>query len=84
MSPTEFKRIREKFGVTQTEMADVLGLSGRLTITHYETGFRKPSLLTSALMRLFDELPAKKSLELRAAITESVASEKLRTRKGKK
>jgi len=72
MSPTEFKRIREKMGLKQSELAELFGLSGRNSITHYEMGFRNPSALIVAVMRLFDELPEKKSQELRALIWERV------------
>ena len=81
MSPTEFKRIREKMGLTQIELADLFGLSGRNPITHYEMGFRKPSALIVALMRLFDELPEKKSLEFRALLYERVHHNKRRKKK---
>lgn len=74
MSPAEFKRIREKLGLTQTDLAELLGLSGRNPITHYEMGFRRPSNLIVALMRIFEEWPEKKSLELREAIKKHVAS----------
>lgn len=65
MSPKRFTEIREKMGLTQEQLSEVLGLAGRKPVSHYETGFRKPGDLVAAIMELFDSLPEKKSLELR-------------------
>ena len=68
MSPARFKEIREKMGLNQTQLAEVFGLSGRLPITHYETGVRRPSNIILGLMEIFDSVPEKKSIELRELI----------------
>jgi len=68
MSPVRFKEIREKLGLTQEELSEVFGVSGRKPISHYETGFRKPGDLIAVLMEIFDSLSEKKSLELRELI----------------
>ena len=81
MSPSEVKRIREKLEMNQSELAEVLGLAGRITVTHYETGHRKPSLLTAAVMRLFDELPEKKSREFRESLQAAILRERKVMRK---
>lgn len=65
MKPKEFREIRERLGLTQKEISEILALSGYIPVNHYESGFRKPSSLIMALMRIFDEWPDKKSLELR-------------------
>ena len=65
MKPKEFREIREKLGLTQKELADIFGLSGYIPVNHYESGFRNPSSLTAALMRIFNDWPEKKSVELR-------------------
>ena len=82
MSPAEFKRIREKMGLTQTDLGELLGLSGRNPITHYEMGFRQPSNLIVAIMRILDDWPEKKSLELRGAIKAQTAKVMKKKRKG--
>lgn len=65
MSPKEFRRIRERFDLTQRDLAEILGLSGYGPVNHYESGFRTPSILIQSLMVIFDEWPEKKSRELR-------------------
>lgn len=72
MNPEEFKRIRNKMGLTQSQLAELLGLSGRNPVTHYEMGERNPSTLIVALMLLFDELSEKKALELQVALRERI------------
>ena len=81
MSPTRFKEIRESMGLTQTDLSEIFGLSGRLPITHYETGFRRPSKLIAALMELFNQLPEKKSAELRDLILNEMRTAKKPKRK---
>lgn len=68
MKPSEFRQIRERLGLTQKALAEIFGLSGYIPISHYESGFRKPSSLIMALMRLFDRLPEKESKRLRELI----------------
>ena len=81
MSPTRFKEIRENMGLTQTDLSEIFGLSGRLPITHYETGFRRPSKLIAVLMELFNQLPEKKSAELRDLILNEMRTAKKPKRK---
>lgn len=64
MSPDQIKKIREKVGLTQTELAEILGVSGKVPISHYETGFRSPSLLTLAFLSLLNSLSEKKANDL--------------------
>lgn len=70
MSPDQIKKIREKIGLTQTELAEILGVSGKVPISHYETGFRSPSLLTLAFLSLLNSLPEKKANDLIELINE--------------
>ncbi len=64
MSPNKSKMVREKLNLTQEELSDLLGLSGRQIISHFETGFRTPSLLTQALLSVLDSLSERKAVEL--------------------
>jgi transcriptional regulator with XRE-family HTH domain len=70
MSPDQIKKIREKIGLTQAELAEILGVSGKVPISHYETGFRSPSLLTLAFLSLLNSLPEKKTKDLIELIRE--------------
>ena len=70
MSPKEFREVRDKLGLTQRELSEILGLSGYIPVNHYESGFRTPSVLIQSLMRILVELPDKKSLELRETLKE--------------
>lgn len=64
MKPKEFREIREKMGLTQKDLSEVFGLSSYLPVNHYESGFRKPSVLIQAIMRILDQWPEKKRSEL--------------------
>lgn len=70
MSPKQFKEIRKSLELSQDELAEILGVSGKMPISHYETGFRTPNLLTQALMSLLDSLPERKQAELIDLLTE--------------
>lgn len=70
MSPDKFKSIREKLGLTQEELSELLGLSGRKPISHFETGFRKPSPLIQAIMSLLGSLSERKAVELIELLSE--------------
>lgn len=63
MSPKQFKETREKLGLTQSELAELLGLSGKMPISHFETGFRTPSPLISAVMSYLGSLSERKAQE---------------------
>lgn len=59
MSSIKFKAMREKLGLTQEEVSEVLGFSGKTAISNIETGVRSPSKLAMAVMELLAELPRK-------------------------
>lgn len=82
MTPKEFRRIREHLGLTQPELAEMLGFSSYLSITHYESGFRTPGILVESLMRIFDEWPEKKSRELGDELLAQTRKIKKQKRKG--
>lgn len=81
MKPAEFKKIRENLGLTQKDLSEVFGLSSYIPINHYESGFRNPSILIMALMRIFDEWPEKNSLNLREELKSYVLKEQKRNKK---
>ena len=81
MTPAKFKEIRERLGLKQSELGELLGLKGRIAVTHYETGFRNPNRLIEVLMEIFNEWPEKKSLELREEILKRMTGSKQKKRK---
>lgn len=84
MSPKQFKEIREQLGLTQPELARLLGLSGKAPISHFEIGFRTPSPLISAVMTYLESLPERKASafieEFQRHIDEAQKSTKGRSR----
>lgn len=83
MSPKKFKEIRERLGLTQEELSDVFGLSGKMPISHFETGFREPSSVIVALMKIFDVWPERKSLEFIELLKEHMEKKSPAKKKGK-
>lgn len=55
MTPGQFKSIRERAGLTQGQLADILRLSDSRTIRRYEDGSRAVSGPVSILMEMLDE-----------------------------
>lgn len=63
MSPADIKATRVRLGLTQELMAEALGVA-KLTMSQYETGFRKPGPTALILLMVVDSLSKKKALEL--------------------
>lgn len=63
MNPADIKATRLRLGLTQESMAEALGIA-KLTMSQYETGFRKPGPTALIFLIVIDSLPKKKSLEL--------------------
>lgn len=55
MNPQEFKKIRESFGLTQSELAECLGLTQK-TVSQYEMGFRVPGPTVQVVMKTLDRV----------------------------
>lgn len=73
MSPSKFKAIREKLGLKQEELAQVLGLSGKTAVSNIETGVRNPSKLGIAVMEILNESSSRKSQELIELLKKHIA-----------
>ena len=54
MTPTQFKAIRERAGLTQDQLAKLLRLSDSRTIRRYEDGSRAVSGPVTVLMEMLD------------------------------
>lgn len=76
MSSARFKATREKLGLTQEEIAQVLGFSGKTAISNIETGLRSPSKLALAVLEVLTELPRKDSQRLIELLQKHIAKEK--------
>lgn len=72
MNAKQFKSARESLGLSQQELASLLGLSGRQAVSNIESGLRNPSLLLAATLMLLTELPEKKSKEIQLLLRECV------------
>ena len=57
MDKSDVKRIRKKLGLTQNEMARILGLSDGLTVRRWESGARIVGGTTATLLQLLDTMP---------------------------
>jgi transcriptional regulator with XRE-family HTH domain len=55
LKPQEFKKIRESFGLTQSELAECLGLTQK-TVSQYEMGFRVPGPTVQVVMKTLDRV----------------------------
>ncbi|WP_415061582.1 helix-turn-helix transcriptional regulator [Bdellovibrio sp.] len=64
MSSARFRKIREKLELTQGELAEVLGLSGKEVVSRIEAGTRNPSKLAMAVMEILGESSPRKANEL--------------------
>lgn len=63
MSPKNIKELRIDLGLTQEQMAHALGIA-KLTMSQYETGFRKPGPTVLILLAVLDSIHRKRALEL--------------------
>lgn len=68
MNTKQFKTARESLGLSQQELASLMGLSGRQAVSNIESGLRNPSVLLAATLMLLTELPEKKSKEMQVLL----------------
>jgi len=66
------KTMREQLGLTQDELADVIGVAGKRVVSNIETEFRNASPIILALMDVLCRLPEKRSRELQEMLKESL------------
>lgn len=63
MSPSDIKTLRNNLGLTQESFAEAFGIA-TLTMSQYETGYRKPSKTLIILFTILESLSKRKALEL--------------------
>lgn len=56
MTPTEFRAIRKKLGLTQAQIAPCIGYKGLAKVSNMETGHRPIPWHVAQLMRCYDAL----------------------------
>lgn len=57
MSPKEFKEIRKRLGMTQAQLADILGYGARVRLSEFERATNPVPIprLVALIMRAMDE-----------------------------
>jgi transcriptional regulator with XRE-family HTH domain len=84
MTSVQFKEIRERLGLSQSELAEILGLSSKQAVSNIETGLRNPGKLMGAVMEAFVILPERHSKELRRLLYSLLSdSKKVAKRRGR-
>lgn len=83
MSPNRVKDVRMQLGLTQEQLAEALGIA-KLTMSQYETGFRKPGPTVLILLTVLASLPAKKALDLIELLNKAAKSLGLERKRSKK
>lgn len=63
MSPDDIKTLRKRLKLTQKDLSYALGVS-KLTMSQYETGFRKPGPTALVILFVLETLPIRKAQEL--------------------
>lgn len=64
MKELDIRSIREDFGMTREEFAELLCLSGYNAMMNIENGYRNPSKFTARFLRYLSSLPRQKALVL--------------------
>lgn len=64
MTGKQFKAAREKLELSQDQLAQILGLSGKQAVSNIETGLRNAGKLAASVLQLLVELPEKRSKEI--------------------
>lgn len=70
MKGSEFKRLRNKLGLTQDELAQILGLSSKHVISNIEIETRKPGKLVAVILKYLSTLSEKEAENFKNKIME--------------
>lgn len=83
MSPQHFKKFRESFGLTQSELALCFGLTQK-TISQYEMGFRVPGPTVKVVVKVLEIMPVAQSAKLLQLMKEVAEMPKKKSAQRKK
>ena len=70
MTSKAILRLREKLEMSQEDLAQALGVQGRLTVYRWETGSREPSEIIRRLVLLLNDLSERDAKKLLSRIQE--------------
>lgn len=83
MSPDDIKTLRKRLKLTQKDLSYALGVS-KLTMSQYETGFRKPGPTALVLLFVLDALPLRKAQELIQLLQQAATKVSVETKDSRK
>ena len=83
MSPDDIKTLRKRLKLTQKDLSYALGVS-KLTMSQYETGFRKPGPTALVLLIVLDALPLRKAQELIQLLQQAATKVSVETKDSRK
>lgn len=64
MSSSEIEQLRKKLSLSQEELAQLLGLAGRVIVYRWESGLREPSEVLRRLFCYLNDLSKEEALQL--------------------
>jgi len=83
VSPDDIKTLRKRLKLTQKDLSYALGVS-KLTMSQYETGFRKPGPTALVLLFVLDALPLRKAQELIQLLQQAATKVSVETKDSRK
>lgn len=83
MSPDDIKTLRKRLKLTQKDLSYALGVS-KLTMSQYETGFRKPGPTALVLLIVLEALPLRKAQELIQLLQQAARKVAIETKDSRK
>ena len=70
MKGHEFKKLRNKLGLTQDELAQILGLASKQVVSNIESELRNPSKLVAVILKYLNTLSEKEAEVFKKRIME--------------
>jgi DNA-binding transcriptional regulator YiaG len=70
MSAGDIRKLRARLDLSQEDLAQAFGLAGRLVVYRWESGKRIPGVTIVRLVRLLNDLPKAKALEMLKRLAE--------------